>query len=739
MNKKNIFAFIGLSALAPVVVAVATIGASLKNKTFNTQATDGPYSITLTSANTPAGLTESFVDNFETTIKTTNGNDINIGMTLAKKVSGKFVNLGHRGMLYNFGSSSGRITGITSITTTFDNPLYIKTSSQELSSGNGSGVMLEDLKQLTSGSTYTLTSPAKYFVLIAGDANVSITNLTINYSCSNPGIGFDAIKGSYTGKSGRYTYQLDFSRENSTQKVVWKSLNKATNDLYNGTATISGNNVISTINGATYTSQIQQDGRLLKFVSVSPSGLPEIDFYKVYDVENFENYTTAGIGWDKTNNNSATTGARSHWFADYNDNGSSPIGGSSWSLMGSTDYLQFDSAKGHNGSKVVAFKGNGTNPCRFIQMNAYFGVPSIVGRGSTLSFWSSGAYSNAALTTKSSNNATIRVIAYYNTKIDSTNHTVYDYQDFTIPANSGWTEYTMDLDSSKNYYSVGFICNKGGTYTPIDDIRIYTYSPFVEYYPETYPEGTYKTTVTLGSISMDVVFAIGNYKNQLVRVLAANTDMEAQGIVYNESTQAITIETTGDYNGNTCGTITGTYDSTNDRITNINCDGSIKSYVKNKTATHPSYYYTCDGSTSELQTQFKRRYMSGSWQTDSSNADRITKDTEHFVSGSGAVKRRGYSGGAVALNLNSDISGGITVKNIGYWVYNPSNSDIELRQWVYKGTGLTSGAEIGAVTAAANSWTYCKMGFTQAKIYNFQIADFNNTGVYLTFDNIILF
>ena len=62
---------------------------------------------------------------------------------------------------------------------------------------------------------------------------------------------------------------------------------------------------------------------------------------------------------------------------------------------------------------------------------------------------------------------------------------------------------------------------------------------------------------------------------------------------------------------------------------------------------------------------------------------------------------------------------------------------------MYKATGLNSNFEIGGVTAKANGWTYVAMGFGSQNgygaSYNFQIADFNNSNVFLTFDNIYLF
>ena len=134
--------------------------------------------------------------------------------------------------------------------------------------------------------------------------------------------------------------------------------------------------------------------------------------------------------------------------------------------------------------------------------------------------------------------------------------------------------------------------------------------------------------------------------------------------------------------------------------------------------------------------------MSGSWQVDNSNADRITSNTTEYVSGTGAVKRRGYSGGAVALNFQNDFATAKKVQNVQFWVYNPSGSDITLRMWYYRAASFGSNGETGSVVAKASGWTYVAMGFGEigsSPIYNFQIADFTNSGQYLTFDNIYLF
>lgn len=303
---------------------------------------------------------------------------------------------------------------------------------------------------------------------------------------------------------------------------------------------------------------------------------------------------------------------------------------------------------------------------------------------------------------------------------------------------------TVDSDGTAHAISAG-----NATITATTQDGGYTASCLVEVTQTitNYPEGTYTGTASVLGNSFPITLAIGNQHNRLVAVRLTNTDAVATGISVDPSTNVVSITTSGSYSGYTFGTITGTYDVANQSITGIKCNGSISSYVSNNgsiTAIKAvsgtnKFFADCDGTTSELQSQFKRRYMSGSWQVDTSNADRFTSNTTEFVSGGGAMKRRGYASNAVALNLNTDFSPSKTCSNIHFWVYNPSANDITLRMWGYKGSNLSSNFETGSVTAKANGWSYLAMGFTSAAIYNFQIADFTNSGVYLTFDNIYLF
>ena len=204
---------------------------------------------------------------------------------------------------------------------------------------------------------------------------------------------------------------------------------------------------------------------------------------------------------------------------------------------------------------------------------------------------------------------------------------------------------------------------------------------------------------------------------------------------FDKATGLVTIAIGGNY-----GNFTATYDEATNSLKNCAVDGAAAALLKNNGSLElvaAKKLWDCNGTTEELQAQFKRRYMSGSWQVDTSNADRFVSYAEG-VSGS-AMQRRGWTGGAVAVNLAADMDP-VEVKNLGVWVYNSSANDITLRMWIYKGAGLSDNAELGSgLVAKANSWSYIRIGFTAASVRNFQIADFTNSGVNLVFDDICLF
>ena len=312
---------------------------------------------------------------------------------------------------------------------------------------------------------------------------------------------------------------------------------------------------------------------------------------------------------------------------------------------------------------------------------------------------------------------------------------------------------TFNVSSTNGYYvnqnHRGFM-DHFRIYVPISD-DIYVKEPEPEPEPEigsvNGPDGTYKAVVEINGNNIPLVVSIGKTSTTKIAVRLNNADAQAATYSYDESNNILSITTSGYYGSYEIGTISGVYDKTNDVLTSISINGALSSYVLDNGSivceaaetSSNSFFANCDGTTSELQAQFKRRYMIGSWQVDNSNADRITSNTDEFISGNGSITRRGYSSNAVALNLNSDFASSKTVSRLQFWVYNPSGNNITLRLWVYRATGLGSNREIDSTTAKANQWTYVSIYFSSESIYNFQIADFTNSGVYLSFDNIYLF
>ena len=825
-----------------VAMTVALVFSLTKGKIKANVGDASSHTLTLNDANAPTGLTSSYQNNFTGTVKTTSGADVQLTFVNAKSLEGGFAQLAPRGKIYNFNSSNTGVTAIEGVKFTGTGTLKFKPVLNQDDKGGVKGAILADVEPVSfaAGAELTAVPTCDYFEIVAADGGASIDSLELHYACDYEATDIKLLNGTYTGVgSDSSTYKLVINNGAGTIQ----SLDKQTNISLSGTATMTSKTTVVCsfeYNSYPITYNFTYDGHSLTYVSKSGAAaayVAEVSLDRVYNVEDFESYSATGQGYTNATTKYQTSGLRAEIYADYyTGSGSGDIGGTGWPIMTSTDNTNLLKTKGHNGTQGGAFKFSNGTSMRYISMNELYGVKSRVGKGSVLSFWARGAYTNTNFNTNHASNTSMKMYAYYDTPLTpSTQTTVRESWDFTVTAGDTWQHFEMPLTAGRNYYGFGFYAQQSSgsnQYVPFDDFQIYTASPYAEYvapvavtgvsvsptaaevtlnkttqltatvapadatnkgvtwssnntsvatvnnsglvtgvatgnatitattddggYTATcavtvvapvggYPEGTFKGTATVLGADYAIVIAFGNQSNGLIGVRLANKDAEATGVTYNSSTHEFTITTTGDYSGYSYGNITGTYDVANDRLTNIACSGSISAGVSNNgsiIASRPTAaqsFSDCDGTTSELQAQFKRRYMSGSWQVDNSNADRITSNTTEYVSGTGAVKRRGYSGGAVALNFQSDFASAKTVANVQYWVYNPSGSDITLRMWGYKATGFGSNFETGSVTAKAGQWTYVAMGFTSAAIYNFQIADFNNTGTYLTFDNIYLF
>lgn len=834
-NKK----LIGLFAGVCISVSAALVVTSTMNKRGFFTTADETYKIVLNQSNRPTELTSSFQNYFTGTIKTHTGYDVNLAFVNARSADDCFAQLAPRGKIYNFASSNNKVTGINSVKFTGQGTLLFKPVIDKTDKG---GYLAEVAPiSFAAGDEAVAVPSCDYFEITAADGGAQIDSLELKYSCDANATDIKMLNGTYTGVgSDSSTYKMCVT--DGVGSI--QSLDKQTNITLNGTAQMLSKTSVKftfVYNAHNIYYNMNYDGHTLTFVSknddvggAAANQVAQVSLNRVYTLEDFESYSATGQGYTSSTTKYQTSGLRANYYADYyTGSSSSEIGGSGWQIMTSTDNSNYTATKGHNGSKGGIFKFSNGSKMRYISMNELYGVKSMF-KGTKLSFWARGAYTNTNFNVDHSSNTPMKFYAFYTTPLTSGTQSNRAEAEFTVQAGDTWQRFELDLDSTKTYYGFGFYAYQSSgsaQYLPIDDIEVYTASPYAEYvapvaatgvtvtpdnldlttgqtsqltatvapsdatnkavawssnntsvatvdatgkvtavaagnatitattddggFTDTcavtvsalvmdYPEGTYRGIATVNGDDFSLVIAIGNATNGLVAVRLSNLDAEATGITYNSSNKKITITTTGSYQGlATYGNITGYFDDTSHVINQVQCDGTISSYVSNNGSitcnAATTGLWNCDGTTAELQATFKRRYMSGSWQVDNSNADRVASNTAEYVSGTGSVKRRGYGSNAVAMNFQNDFSPTMSVENIQYWVYNPSGSDITIRMWYYASAGLTGGAEIGSVTAKAGQWTYVAMGFGTHTIYNFQIADFTNSGAYLSFDNIYLF
>ena len=842
MKKRIVLSTILFGVTMTASLVVALVSTRAKKSTFGRANVDD-YTLTLDDSNAPGALDSVYQDSTEGYVETALGNELELQFVNAKELANGFAELAPHGRIFNFASSNTAITGINGVSFSGSGSFVFKP-------GLSKGFLMDVAPLNVEANGGKVAIPVcDYFEIEAGDNGASIESLEFTYSCDAAAYSIKMLNGTYTG----------IGTDSNTWKVVIEdgavevsSLDKASNMNLTGTASMTSRTAVSiTFNEIDLAVVYAYDGHSLSYVSktgAQAAYYPDVSGNRVYNVEDFESYSATGQGYTNATTKYQTTGLRSHFYADYyTGSGSGDIGGSGWPIMTSSDNTNFNSSKGHNNSKVGIFKLSNNTGMRYISMNERYGVNSIIGKGTKLSFWARGAFTNQNYNTNSSSNTPMKFYAFYTTPLTASTQGNRQELEYTVQAGSEWQHFEVSLVEGRNYYGFGFYGKQssGATqYIPIDDVQIYTASPYAEYVapisvtgvtvsPETltlksgataqltatiapaeatnknyswsssnesfatvtqdgvvtavapgsaditcttadggftdkcvvtvtaldYPEGTFASAVSLMGNSYDLVIAIGNATNNEVAVRISTSDVVPTGITYNSSTKAFSIPTTGKLADTyTVGTITGTYDAENDRLINVNADGQISAAVSNVTLTRPTsgIYLPCEGSTSDLQGQFGRRYRSkgaSSWSNDTGNADRIQSETSTLLSGNTSMSVRpcGNTFDAYGFVLKNDLGAAKTVKSIHFWVYNPCDYDITFRAYYYKGTGFSNNGQIGLTNAAdkakAHSWTYVSRGFTQSAIYNFTLsvwtADQTEAGTSmsarLVFDDIYLY
>ena len=368
-----------------LVACAASIGtAALQNVEFSQnlsimRSAPSEYVLNLNSSNTPSGLTSSYQDNFSGSVTTTNGNSVSMSFVNAKSYSGGFAELASHGKIYNFSTTNSAVTAVTGVELAGTGSLTFKPG---ILTSNG-GILPDITPFDVSAGGGKVTVPAcDYFEIEAGDSGAQITSLKLTYTCSETAYDVKMLNGTYTGTGDDGSiYKLTVNNGSAT----FESLDKQTNVSYSGSASLSNKTAASlSLSSGSITYNMTYDGHGLTFVSKTGS-VAQVSFTRVYNVEDFQSYSASGQGWASNRGASSqydNTGAKAAYYADYHGSNTiaSPIGGSGWSFMGSTDYITYNSQKGHNSTKTVAFKGN-SNELRYITMNSYYGVRRIIGKG----------------------------------------------------------------------------------------------------------------------------------------------------------------------------------------------------------------------------------------------------------------------------------------------------------------------------------------------------------------------
>lgn len=733
MTRKLKIAF----AVVPIAISAITLSVAMTsgNKITNLQAADSNYQLTLNSTNSLSGLTSSYQRTVSGIVTTNLGNEITVTITNGKTLSNGFVQLGNFGAVYCITSDSKHVSGLTSIYVDYSGgSLKLKSSSVDTTDGSS---YITETSTIVTRTTKTLSTPANSFVLEAQDEEVSISSIRLNYSCST------------------------------------------SSSSYN--------------------------------------------FNAVHDVESFESYTETGVGYDANHSVGTATGLRAAYYSTYYGAGTDPLNGSGWTIMGSSDYLTYNSSKGMNNSKCGLFKSNNGNYFHYAQSKYYFGIPTAIGKGAKLSVWMHGAYADTSMSSESSYDAEVTLIAYYDKILNKSGTNNAATRTYNVEAHSDWTEYTVDLDTTKTVYAYGIHIKlaSGTIYVPVDDVKIYTTTPYspiavtgVQMSSSTlalttgstatlvatikptsaanksvtwtssnssvatvnssgvvtgiaagtatitvttvdggytatctvtvsqaYPGGSYFTTVSVSNYNIKIEVVCSTRQEVKIWFYGYATE-GARFTSYNASTGAFVIQIDGSvtiqYVGTkTYGNMTGYY--RNNQLENVALTGSVGDLLGNTNGNinipHPtSYYWDCDGTTSQLQNTFKRRWRNGSsWAYDNDNSDRIVANTTNRSSGTNGVQVRGYSSG-VGIVLASAISGGIstsTANTFCMWVYNPDTVKVTFRFFLYKNTDLTSNFEpVGGREVAAQSWYYLRIGYgdnsSAGTVYNLMVTNLDS-------------
>lgn len=287
----------------------------------------------------------------------------------------------------------------------------------------------------------------------------------------------------YIGKvAGLINAQLTIGQDNA---VTLAAPGMAMN--INGTYTIVEDEVTMTLGDVQYFGTIEDNA--INFKSVNGTGtvagaLNNLNFNMIEYADNAETYESDGKMYYQGNKDlSQVSGARGAYHCDYYTGGSSnlsPIGGNGWSLMGGNgDQLQLDKTTAADGSQSLKMKFSTAGSMRYLQWGLADGT-AVGHKG----FNKLGIYMKNTTAT----NVSIKLYAYHIQKVEPSTQgdSSRAVKEITVPANSDWTLYTLDLNAAKTYYGYGiYMATKSATgFLNVDKVFYYNdyESPEMNYF-----------------------------------------------------------------------------------------------------------------------------------------------------------------------------------------------------------------------------------------------------------------
>ena len=352
----------------------------------------------------------------------------------------------------------------------------------------------------------------------------------------------------YIGKvAGLINAQLTIGKDNA---VTLAAPGMAMN--INGTYTIVKDEVTMTLGDVQYVGTIVDNA--INFKSVNGTGtiagaLNNLNFNMIEYADNAETYESDGKMYYQGNKDlSQVSGARGAYHCDYYTGGSSnlsPIGGNGWSLMGGNgDQLQLDKTTAADGSQSLKMKFSSAGNMRYLQWGLADGT-AVGHKG----FNKLGIY----LKNTNANAVSIKLYAYHIQKVEPSTQgdSSRAVKEITVPANSDWALYTLDLDAAKTYYGYGiYMVTKSATgFLNVDKVFYYNdyENPEANFFAE---EGeVLNGTITAGAASM----TFGQNGVVTLNCAALGGDLAGTyAMSMNNADQLITIKTS-------MGNIVGTY------------------------------------------------------------------------------------------------------------------------------------------------------------------------------------